>query len=152
MTAVEPVVRRFIETDFDDLVPRWHYTNRVSYPYSPEHQRHTLDDALAFFRDRLLVESEVWVAETPTSRTGLMAMRGPWIRQLTVFPEHQRQGIGSALLRKARERSPQELRLFTFQRNHPARAFYEHHGFVAIAFGLSPAPEIEPDVEYRWVG
>jgi GNAT superfamily N-acetyltransferase len=64
--------------------------------------------------------------------------------------EHQRRGIGSALLSKARERSPQELRLYTFQRNGPARAFYERHGFMRIAFGVSPAPEYEPDVEYRW--
>ena len=31
-----------------------------------------------------------------------------------------------------------------------AKAFYERHGFSAVAFGVSPAPELEPDVEYRW--
>jgi hypothetical protein len=39
------VVRRYAERDFDDLVARWHETNRVSYRYVAEHQRHTLDDA-----------------------------------------------------------------------------------------------------------
>ena len=24
------------------------------------------------------------------------------------------------------------------------------HGFSVVAFGVSPAPESEPDVEYRW--
>jgi ribosomal protein S18 acetylase RimI-like enzyme len=73
-----------------------------------------------------------------------------WIRHLAVFPEYQRQGVGTALLGKAQDRSPVELRLFTFQRNVTARAFYERHGFTAVAFGVSPAPELEPDVAYRW--
>ena len=82
---------------------------------------------------------------------GMLALEKPWIRQFAVFPEHQRHGVGTALLRKARECSPVELRLFTFQRNASARAFYEKHGFAAVAFSLSPAPELEPDVEYRWL-
>jgi ribosomal protein S18 acetylase RimI-like enzyme len=82
---------------------------------------------------------------------GLIALDVPWIGHLAVFPGYQRRGIGSALLSQARERSPRELRAFTFRRNLPARAFYERHGFVAVAFGVSPAPESEPDVEYRWL-
>jgi putative acetyltransferase len=143
-------VRRFSEADFHDLVRRWHETNLVSYPYSAEHQRHTLEDATIFFRERILAECDVWVAEMRGARAGLIAIQAPWIRHLAVFPEHQRNGIGTELLRKARERSPHELRLYTFQRNHPARAFYDHHGFVAVAFGTSPPPESEPDVEYCW--
>ena len=51
-----------------------------------------------------------------------------------------------------REHSPNELRLFTFQRNHAARAFYERHGFVLQRLGVSPPPENEPDAEYAWSG
>lgn len=145
-----PIVRRFAETDFHDLVPRWHETNRVSYPYSAVHQGHTLADATAFFRNRVLADCEVWVAERDGSLAGVLALEGPWIRHIAVFLGRQRAGIGTALLQKARERSPRELRLYTFRRNEPARAFYERHGFVAVAFGVSPPPESEPDVEYRW--
>ncbi|HTS22531.1 MAG TPA: GNAT family N-acetyltransferase [Casimicrobiaceae bacterium] len=144
-------LRPFAEADFPDLVRRWHETNLASYPYSAEQQRHSLDDARAFFRGRLLTECEIWIAEADAALAGVMALRVPWIRQLSVFPERQRQGIGTALLRKARERSPDELRLYTFRRNAAARAFYERHGFTAVAFGVSPAPESEPDVEYRWL-
>jgi ribosomal protein S18 acetylase RimI-like enzyme len=147
-TAVS--IRRFAEPDFDDLVRGWHETNLASYPYCAEHQRHTLEDAFAVFRGRVLVQGEVWVAETSGAPVGLLALRAPWIDQFCVFPEHQRRGVGTALLSKARGRSPQELRLYTFQRNAPARAFYERHGFTPVAFGVSPAPECEPDVEYRW--
>ena len=64
--------------------------------------------------------------------------------------ERQRQGVGTALLQKAREQSPRGLRLLTFQKNATARAFYEKHGFQVIRYGHSPAPENEPDVEYQW--
>jgi ribosomal protein S18 acetylase RimI-like enzyme len=148
--AAPVTVRRFAEADFPYVVRRWHETNLASYPYSAEQQRHTLPEATAFFRGHVLAECDVWIAEAEGSPAGLVAVRAPWIRHLAVFPEHQRRGIGSALLLQARECSPRELRLYTFRRNLPARAFYERHGFAAVAFGVSPAPESEPDVEYRW--
>ena len=144
-------MRPYAGRDFDALVRRWHETNLVSYPYVEEHQRHTLEGAREFFRTKLLLSSVVWVAEQSGRLLGLLALEAPWIRQFAVFPEHQRQGVGTALLRQARAYSPAELRLFTFQRNDKARAFYEKHGFTVVALGISPAPELEPDVEYRWV-
>jgi len=147
----ELVVRRYADHDFDEIVRRWHETNLASYPYVEEHQRHTLDGARAFFRARVLGACTVWVGEESGKLLGLLALEAPWIRQLAVFPEHQRRGVGTALLREALACSPAELRLFTFQRNDKARAFYEKHGFTVVALGISPAPELEPDVEYRWV-
>jgi GNAT superfamily N-acetyltransferase len=143
-------VRDYLDADFDELVEKWHQTNLVSYPYVPTHQEHSLEDARQFFRDAVLPECRVWVAERMCQPMGLLALCDSWIRQLTVFPSYQRQGVGTALLQKARECSPGQLRLFTFQRNNAARAFYERNGFLAVAFGVSPAPESEPDVEYRW--
>ena len=88
----------------------------------------------------------------PNSWRCLRAMGAePAAKKLAVFPEAQHQGIGTLLLRSAREASPDELRLFTFQRNAAARAFYAKLGFSPVAFGISPAPECEPDVELRWV-
>ena len=145
-------VRSYAERDFDSLVSQWHETNLVSYRYVEEQQKHKLDDAKNFFRDHVLCSCDVWVAENTGRLVGMVALEVPWIRFLAVFPEYQRCGVGTALLRKARECSPVELRLFTFQRNHVARAFYAKHSFSAVAFGISPSPELEPDVEYRWVG
>jgi GNAT superfamily N-acetyltransferase len=104
-----------------------------------------------FFRSNVLAECRVWVAESPSHQySGLVALSGSWIRQLAVFPPFQRQGVGSALLQKAREHSPGQLHLYTFQRNMAARAFYEHHGFSIVRLGVSPAPEAEPAIEFRW--
>lgn len=48
--------------------------------------------------------------------------------------------------------SPRRLRLFTFQRNERARAFYEARGFVPIDFNDgSRDKEGEPDILYEWV-
>ena len=144
------IARRFVESDFDVLVARWHETNVASYPYVAEHQRHTLDDARRFFREQALARWEIWVAAEGDQLQATMAIADGWIHQLAVFPEFQRRGIGSLLLARARERFPAELRLFTFQLNTKARAFYEKHGFHIVRFGVSPAPESEPDVEYVW--
>ena len=145
------LVRSYESRDFNHLVSRWHETNLISYKYVGELQKHTLDGAKRFFRNEVLTACQIWVAERSGQLLGVLALEVPWIRQFAIFPEFQRQGVGTALLRKARECSPAELRLFTFQRNTAARAFYEKHGFSRVAFGISPAPELEPDVEYRWV-
>ena len=51
----------------------------------------------------------------------------------------------------AKERRPDGLELYTFQENAAARAFYEHHGFMAVWFGDGSANEEgQPDVRYAW--
>ena len=145
------VVRDFRPDDADEVVARWHETNVRAYTYVALHQRHTLDDARRFFADVVLPTCAVLVAEREGRRAAMLAQDGCWIRQLAVFDGHRRCGVGRALVAAARKRSPVELRLFTFQRNAAARAFYEADGFIAVRFGTSPAPENEPDVEYAWL-
>ena len=56
----------------------------------------------------------------------------------------------TALLDRAKTLSPEGITLYTHQRNENARAFYERRGFEAVEYGVSPPPESEPDVKYRW--
>ena len=73
--------------------------------------------------------------------------------QLYLRPRYYRRGIGSLLLTKTKERSAERLRLFTFQRNERARAFYEAHGFRIVNLNdRSRNEEGEPDVLYEWLG
>lgn len=123
-------MRPYQDGDFDLLVERWHETNLVSYRYVREHQEHTIDDAKRFFRSDVLHTCQVWVGDRSGQLLGMLALEVPWIRQLATFPAFQRQGVGTALLRIARECSQSELRLFTFQRNTVARVFYEKRGFL----------------------
>jgi ribosomal protein S18 acetylase RimI-like enzyme len=143
--------RPYQPDDLERTVAIFHATNLASYPYVEEHQRHTLADATAFFRDRLVPRCDITLAiGTDATIVGLIALQSNLIDQLCVWMPWQRKGIGTRLLVRAREAHPSGLRLFTFQRNTTARAFYEKHGFRAVRFGISPAPENEPDVEYHW--
>jgi GNAT superfamily N-acetyltransferase len=81
---------------------------------------------------------------------GLIAFREGWIDQLYVLPEHQGRGTGNALLQVA-QRDFNSLQLWTFQRNAPARRFYEARGFVLVQETDGAGnEEKEPDALYRW--
>jgi ribosomal protein S18 acetylase RimI-like enzyme len=54
------------------------------------------------------------------------------------------------MIEHARSLSPSLLELHTHQRNERARRFYEQHSFSVVQLGVSPPPESEPDVFYRW--
>jgi ribosomal protein S18 acetylase RimI-like enzyme len=79
-----------------------------------------------------------------------LGIQGDFIDRLYVDPKYHRRGIGQALMDYAKTLSPSHLWLYTHLANKMARAFYEKNGFVAEKFGISPAPESEPDVEYHW--
>ena len=111
---------------------------------------YTPADDLRRFRDHLMANFELWVAADGGLPVGMLALGKGVVEQLYVDPTRQRRGVGSALMAHAKRLSPEGLRLFTHQRNERARRFYESRGFVATAFGVSPPPESEPDVEYRW--
>jgi GNAT superfamily N-acetyltransferase len=147
---VAVAIRPFAPHEIDVITERWHDTNRACFPYVAEYQRHTLDDDRRFFGEQVVPRCAVWIAEAEGEPVGLIACRAPWIEHLSVFAGWRQRGVGTRLVEVARAHSPRELRAFTFQRNLPARAFYERHGFRAVAFGVSPAPESEPDVEYAW--
>ncbi|AYQ42466.1 GCN5-related N-acetyltransferase [Burkholderia aenigmatica] len=72
-----------------------------------------------------------------------------WLDQLYVCPEFKRRGIGSSLLASVKSQTVGLLQLYTFQMNRDAAAFYERHGFVAIAYSDGSRNEEGcPDVLY----
>lgn len=123
---------------------------RDALPYLP--RLHSDDDTRRWMLETVLRRSTVWVAELDGTIVGFLSLIGEHLDHLYVHPGHYRQGIGDRLLAKAKEMSPERLRLFTFRRNARARAFYEARGFVAIVFGDgSTNEEREPDVLYEWI-
>jgi putative acetyltransferase len=110
---------------------------------------HTPDQDRAFYRKRVFTECEVWGA-ADSEVIGFIALRDGWINQFYVLPSHQGLGAGDALLRVAKAAFP-SLHLWTFQKNTPARSFYEKRGFIAVKeTDGSDNEEREPDVLYRW--
>ena len=143
-------IRRYTPDDLEHTVCLWRASKRAAYPYVAVQQRYTLAEDTAYFRDVVAVHCVVWLAEVAGRLAGLIALKEDFIDQLYVALEQQRHEVGTALLQKVREHSPAGLRLYTFQKNLSARAFYEKHGFHTIRYGVSPALEHEPDVEYHW--
>jgi ribosomal protein S18 acetylase RimI-like enzyme len=132
------------------VVELWHTTKKQAYPYLPLEQARTTEDDATFFGSHLLGRCDIWVAEDQGQIAGFLAIQGSYVDRLYVLPNLQRRGIGTGLIKHAMELSPAGLELHTHQKNRAARDFYEKHGFSAVRFGVSPAPENEPDVEYHW--
>jgi len=99
----------------------------------------------------MLATGETWIAREAGRILGFATLNGEELDQLYLLPGHFRRGIGSRLLAKAKERSPERLTLFTFQRNTGARAFYERHGFHLVDLNDGRRNvEGEPDALYEW--
>lgn len=123
---------------------------RDALPYLPA--LHRDDETRGWIAGVVLPRSDVWVAELDGVIVGFLAVTADRLDHLYVRPGYYRRGIGDRLLTKAKEISPRRLRLFTFQRNGRARAFYEARGFVAVDFNEgSRNEEGEPDVLYEWI-
>jgi GNAT superfamily N-acetyltransferase len=144
------ILRRAGLDDAPALARLHRLTLRVSLPFLPE--LHTPAEDLGFLTHEVLAKHEVWLTEEGGVIVGYIAFSPGWIDHLYVHPDHQGRGIGPRLLGKALEDSA-ERRLWTFQKNLRARAFYEARGFVLerLTDG-GDNEEKEPDALYLWRG
>lgn len=121
---------------------------RVSLPFLPE--LHTAEEDRWFFEEKLFPANTVWLAEDAAGLAGYAAAAPGWLNHLYVHPNRQGSGAGSRLLTQAMLDAG-ELRLWTFQKNARARAFYEARGFILerLTDGAHNE-EREPDALYLW--
>jgi GNAT superfamily N-acetyltransferase len=111
---------------------------------------HSLSEQRQYFLNKVLPTNDVRVALLANELVGFIAASAESVAQLYVRVGFQRRGIGAQLLAWAKDHSSGSLWLYTFARNLAARAFYERHGFVAIAHGFEPMWQLE-DIKYQWV-
>ncbi len=145
-------VRLVREEEIEKVIAIWHDARKETHTsIGIEMEKDlTLEGSQRIFRAHIAPRCDIWVAQRGGALLGFMAIRGSYIDRMYVRPSAQRGGVGTALLEKARELSPEGVELHTHRANQRARDFYEKHGFRAVRFGVSPAPENEPDVEYWW--
>ncbi|MDR6901809.1 GNAT family N-acetyltransferase [Rhizobium miluonense] len=111
---------------------------------------HTPEEDVGFWSAVVFKDCQVWGAEEGGRLVGVIAFLEDWIDQLYVLPEAQGRGIGCRLLDIAKSTYP-ALSLWIFQRNKPARRFYEKHGFFVVDESDGAGnEEKEPDVLYKW--
>jgi GNAT superfamily N-acetyltransferase len=98
---------------------------RTAMPSLPD--LHTPEEDRRFVRQVMLPNCDLWVAELDGEVAGFAAVADDMLYHLYVLPEHQRAGIGTALLERVNELRPVGFgsRLWAFQQNTGARAFYE---------------------------
>ena len=139
------LIRPYKSDDFEAVTTLWRRAREQAFPDFQRRKGHTFEEDKAYFRDVILVNNDVWIAEENGAPAAFMAIAGDLIDQLYVDPEHQRHGLGQALLEHARTLSPEHLWLYTLQINTNGCAFYEKNGFRIVKLGTSPAPESEPE-------
>ena len=147
---MQNTIRLYKTEDFEPITRLWFDAQTVAMPDMMARMDYKFDEAQAYFRNVIVLETQIWVYERDGVPLGFIAIQGELIDRLYVHPAYHRQGIGQALLIKARELLPEHIWLYTHVANKMARAFYEKNDFIAEGFGVSPAPESEPDVEYHW--
>ena len=143
-------IREFRPADAADVAEVWHRSGRATYTYLPTWQALTLEHARRVFDTVIRPQCAIWVGTLDERIVAYLAMDGTNLDRLYVDPAEWRKGWGTQLVNLAKELSPSGLELRTHQANVAARALYEGHGFRAVKFGLSPPPELAPDVEYHW--
>jgi len=141
-------LRRATAADVATVARLFREVRTTCLPYLPT--LHTPQQDLWFFRDRVFVACEVWLAGAEAV-DGFCALRPGWVDHLYVRAERQGQAVGSALLGLAMSRC-RRLRLYAFQRNTPAIRFYQARGFRRIdETDGSRNEELEPDALFEWV-
>jgi GNAT superfamily N-acetyltransferase len=152
-TAPDAVrIRRAAAGDAEAVTGLFLASRAAAMPYLP--RVHSDEDTLAWITHVVLPTSTaVWVAEDVGGEVlGFAVLAGDdELDHLYLRPDALRRGIGSRLLAEVRGAAKGPLNLYVFQRNAAARAFYERHGFTAVAFDDGTRnEENEPDVLYRW--
>ena len=139
-------LRLATDDDIEAIAALFLRSRQVALPflpilYSPEQDRAHMRDMLSRGRIVLAVENEQIL--------GFLVDLDGWVAHLYLDPDRRRSGVGAQLLEDAKQRHDQ-LELWCFQQNWPARAFYEKNGFVAIKETDGDNEERLPDRLYRW--
>jgi ribosomal protein S18 acetylase RimI-like enzyme len=140
---------RLLEYDacrLDELILMWRASFDAGVGVTDPHP---LSEQRRYFLTEVLPRNRVCLAVQANALVGFVAASAESVAQLYVHVGHQRRGVGTQLLTWAKERSNATLWLYTYARNLGARAFYERHGFVAVAHGFEPILQLE-DVKYQW--
>ena len=144
------MIRQFKKTDEKAVVEVWLRSGKAEYDYLPDFLALDSESGLEVFQDEISGKCDIWVAELDGDICGYIAMIGSHIDRLYIDPNFQHCGVGTKLLQFAKANNPNGLTLRTHLQNIRARRFYEYQGFKVNEFGISPAPESLPDVEYVW--
>jgi ribosomal protein S18 acetylase RimI-like enzyme len=143
-------IRPYYPDDLEDVVQLWYQTWHHTFP-SVQHPQ-LYPEWKIRFQENLAVRGDIWVAEVDSYIVGFMVLikEEQYLDQLFVDAAYQNQGIGSALLNKAKEICTQGLTLHTLRQNTQAYTFYKKHGFKEGRVSTNKVNR-QPNIEFRWL-
>jgi GNAT superfamily N-acetyltransferase len=144
-------LRRADRADAENIAAIFTSSRRAAMPYLP--LLYTEPQVLDWIKDIVLQKrSAALVISRDGELGGFTSVRSGLLEHLYVSPHVQGQGLGALLLAAAKKEGPRGLRLHVFQRNLPARRFYELRGFKLVELrDGSSNEEGEPDAVYEWM-
>lgn len=142
------IIRRATADDAVAIATIHRTSRRSAMPWLPV--IHTPDEDVDYFRNEVLPNQAVYIADKAESPIGFIAFTETWLNHLYIAPVDLRRGIGSKLLSIVKTETT-TLNLWTFQRNQAARDFYARHGFVEVELTDGRSNEEKtPDVRMIW--
>ena len=122
------MIRPYADSDLEQLLDVWYRASLVAHPFLSEeflaNERNTIAEQWIPLADTTVHELDGRVA-------GFLSLIGDEVGAIFVDPEHQRRGIGRALMDTARAARP-HLALSVFEANSIGRAFYAASGFEFV--------------------
>lgn len=150
---VTPCFRTATQADAPSVTQVYLTSRKAFVAFAPI--AHSDEAVSCWIRDILIPSNRVTVVEQAGKIIGMMALSLEdsvgWIDHLYLLPEAVGQGIGTALVERAKAELGSPIRLYTFQANAGAIRFYQRHGFKPIQYGDGSGNEERcPDVLYEW--
>src|SRR5712692_8594243 len=110
-------IRLYHPEDLNTVVSLWYRSWHHTFPHLQHPQ--SFEEWRIRFQDVIVPREAVWVAEANGSIAGFLAVveAEGYLDQLFVDPTAQGQGVGTALMAKAKELSPTGLALRTLEQN-----------------------------------
>lgn len=121
-------VRPYEERDTEAIIDAWYQASLIAHPFLTA-------DFLAQenknLRELFLPRSQTWVFEKEGQIGGFISLLDNIVGGIFVHPSWQRQGVGTALMNKAKSLHT-TLELDVFTANKQGRAFYAKYGFEPL--------------------
>ncbi|MFN2189187.1 MAG: GNAT family N-acetyltransferase, partial [Candidatus Promineifilaceae bacterium] len=105
-------IRPYQQENLDSVVSMWSESKRAAFTYVEVQQLYTMENDRHYFSEVIAKDCDIWLAVDNDDIVGMMALRECLIDQLFVRLGSQRIGVGSALMKKAKELFPDGLRAY----------------------------------------
>ena len=132
---MDRVIRKYVETDLEDLLFAWEDASKVAHPFLSEEflatERYNIPNVY-------LPNAETWVVEQNNRVIGFIALIGNEIGAIFVRTDCHGTGAGRALMDKAKQLH-EDLEVDVFEANNIGRKFYAACGFTFLSKSVHEA-------------